>query len=436
MTMEPCRFPGASPQLAARLRSVLLAALCALPAVGCAPDPSVDHSSDIAVGTLLPFTGELASYGAAYERALILATEQVNRAGGIAGRKVHLVAKDTHSDTERGLESARDLLELGVVNVIGPEEPEIALRMAPMLIDYDSMQILPSMSSPRVGKRMEFANWFHIAPDPRMLGCMLGTRLYVDGRARVVIVNENDPFMFELASNVSSHYNALLKPGMDSYRRTATVLPFQPDQKSYSGLIDSISRREPDALVLLGYPESSSKIVAGWDVSGDGAPLYLSPTLESKAFQLNAPPGSLEGALGIGVDVPDGGKAFERMFAARWSGEKPTPMAYFYYDALILWALAYQAAYTETGSSPPRPLVEEQLVKVSKQGPNPVAWNEVERGLELAAAGEGIDYRGASGELDLGADGELAVGSSATFWRIRGEKIVADLPGVCASLDP
>ncbi len=420
--------------LAARLRFGLLAATCALAAAGCADEPPAD-ASGIAVGALLPFTGELAAYGAAYERALILAVETVNRAGGVAGQKVRLVARDTHSDPDRGFVSARELLGQGVVNVIGPEEPDLTLRMAYMLTDYDSMQILPSISSPRHAGRTEDSNWFHIAPGPRLLGCTLGTRLYLDGRARVVVVNENDPFLFELASNVSTHYNALLKPGADSYRQTVTVLPYQPAQKSYSGLIASITSRAPDALVLLGYPESAAQIMASRHVGGDAASLYLSPTLQSAAFLLNSPPGALEGSVGISVDVPDRGRAFASAYAARWSGETPMPMAYFYYDALILWALAFQAAYSEAGTLPPRSLVEEHLIKVSKAGPNPVSWNEVEKGLALVTAGEGIDYDGASGELDLGDDGELSIGSSATFWRISGDAVVDDAPGVCASSD-
>jgi hypothetical protein len=137
--------------------------------------------------------------------------------------------------------------------------------------------------------------------------------------------------------------------------------------------------------------------------------------------------------LGISVDVSDDTKAFADAFAARWSGERPMPMAYFYYDSLILLALALEAGYAETGSAPPNSLVQAELIKVSKEGPNAVAWNDVKKGLELVAAGEGIDYRGASGKLDLADDGELALGSSATFWRIKGDAVVEEASGVCAA---
>jgi hypothetical protein len=54
---------------------------------------------------------------------------------------------------------------------------------------------------------------------------------------------------------------------------------------------------------------------------------------------------------------------------------------------------------------------------------------------QSVAAGEGIDYRGASGKLDLGDDGELALGSSATFWRVKGDAVVEEAAGVCAPSD-
>jgi len=438
MSEEPHRHRSLVATQSSKLCSALslFGCLCSFAAQGCEPSTSTDDASGIPVGALLPFTGELSAYGAEYERALILATERVNQAGGIRGRKVRLVGRDTHSDVERGLESAQALLDQGVVSVIGPEEPEITLGMSTLLAAHDVTQILPTISSPRSAGRTPTTNWFHIAPGPRLLGCMLGTRLYNDDRARVVVVNENDPFLFTMASAVTKHFNTLLKPGVDAARTTAALLPFQAGQKSYVDLIDSVARRDTDALVLLGYPESSAKIVAAWDVSHEGAPLYLAPTLQSPAFLLNCPPGSLEGGLGIGVDLAKDSDSFAEQFAARWGGERPMPMAYFYYDALILWALALQAAYHQADGVPPNQLLQEQLVKVSKDGPNVVGWNDVEKGLALAAAGEGIDYQGASGNLDLGSDGELAADSSATFWTVRGDEVIAEKAGDCASSAP
>jgi hypothetical protein len=56
--------------------------------------------------------------------------------------------------------------------------------------------------------------------------------------------------------------------------------------------------------------------------------------------------------------------------------------------------------------------------------------------LHFAANGVGIDYQGASGNLDLGDDGELAVRGGATFWTIGGEEVIAEKAGACESANP
>ena len=109
MTIEPKRLCGPRVALGARLASCALV----LTMQACSLAAQSRDSTDIQVGALLPFTGELAASGAEYERALVLAVETVNQAGGISGHRLRLVARDTHSDVERGIESARALFESG-----------------------------------------------------------------------------------------------------------------------------------------------------------------------------------------------------------------------------------------------------------------------------------------------------------------------------------
>ena len=108
-TSEPRRLGERIRKPSARFWSVLALAACAVTSAGCEPEDPPEDPNAIEVGALLPFTGELSAYGAAYERALILAVERVNDAGGVSGRRLRLVPKDTHSSVERGLESARAL---------------------------------------------------------------------------------------------------------------------------------------------------------------------------------------------------------------------------------------------------------------------------------------------------------------------------------------
>ena len=49
--------------------------------VGCGPRP-------VRIGAVLPLTGSLAAYGQSLERGVLTATDQVNREGGIEGRRL------------------------------------------------------------------------------------------------------------------------------------------------------------------------------------------------------------------------------------------------------------------------------------------------------------------------------------------------------------
>jgi ABC-type branched-subunit amino acid transport system substrate-binding protein len=407
---------------------------CCLAFPACKGEPSNNAPEDnLVLGALLPFTGELAAYGADYERALILAAERVNEAGGIAGHKLELVSRDTHSELERGLESGRELLSMGLTGFIGAEEPNLTAKLGAEIGRQGVPHLLPSISSPRAAGRAPGTDWFHIAPGPRILGCVLGTRLYEDGRERVIVVNENNPFLFAMAREIVTQYNTLFDPATDAHRDTAIALPFQPEQDSYASLMESVAMKKPDALVLLAYPDSGAKIAADWNVTGQHAALYLPPTLQTEVFLINTQPGTLEGSLGIGVELPEDQEQFVARYLSRWSGEAPVPGAFFYYDALVLWALSTQAAYAETGGVRPSvSAVQEKLTAVSQAGAQVITWDEVSRGLALAREGTAIDYRGASGELDLGEDGELVSDTNTRFWVIRDGRMVPEAGGYCA----
>jgi branched-chain amino acid transport system substrate-binding protein len=415
-------------------RWVALCCLCLLCAPGCAQPRPEDTSNEILIGALLPFTGDRSATGANYERALILATERVNRAGGIAGRPIRLVSKDTHSNVQRGLQSAQALLDLGISGLIGPDEPEITAKMAPLLGDDPVTQILPTIASPpRSAGRAPDANWFHIAPNSDSLGCTMGTRIYGDAFSHVVVVNQDDLFFSAMANSVLARYNVLLNPVVDAHRADAVATTFTAGS-GYASLVRSTMAKAPDTLVLLAYPETAAEVVAAFSASGENPHWYLAPMLQTGAFLENCPSGVMDGSLGIGAALPDDQQSFASQFEARWSGEPPAIESYFYYDALILWALALEAAYYQAGGPPSNAQIQEQVTLVSRAGSNPVAWDAVGLGLGLASTGQQINYRGASGKLDLDQNGELSADSRARFWAVHQDQIIEDTYGVCMPL--
>lgn len=82
----------------AALTALLLSAGMAL-----AADP-------IKIGVIGPFTGGSSSMGVSMRDGVRLATEEVNKAGGVLGRKILLVERDDEAKNERGVQIAQELI--------------------------------------------------------------------------------------------------------------------------------------------------------------------------------------------------------------------------------------------------------------------------------------------------------------------------------------
>jgi hypothetical protein len=54
----------------------------------------------IKIGTFLSLTGSTAAYGVSALNAIKLATDEVNRSGGVNGKQIELVVEDDHSNTQ------------------------------------------------------------------------------------------------------------------------------------------------------------------------------------------------------------------------------------------------------------------------------------------------------------------------------------------------
>ena len=104
MTMTPARL-------------VALAALAG--ALGAAPASAAEDV--IKIGALMSVTGPAAFLGAPEARTLEMLAEQLNAKGGVAGRRVQLIVKDTGGSPEKALSFAKQLIEEEqVFAIIGP----------------------------------------------------------------------------------------------------------------------------------------------------------------------------------------------------------------------------------------------------------------------------------------------------------------------------
>ena len=86
------------------------------------------HAADpIKIGVSGPFTGGSSSMGVSMRDGVKLAVEEINKAGGVLGRKIELIERDDEAKNERGVQIAQELVSQKVVATVGFINTGVAL---------------------------------------------------------------------------------------------------------------------------------------------------------------------------------------------------------------------------------------------------------------------------------------------------------------------
>src|ERR1700734_661341 len=83
--------------------------------------PAIAASDPIRIGFLPALTGPSSSTGVAINRGTLLAIDEINAAGGVNGRKIELISRDTQSDPTKAVNAVAELIGRQKVSVMwGP----------------------------------------------------------------------------------------------------------------------------------------------------------------------------------------------------------------------------------------------------------------------------------------------------------------------------
>jgi hypothetical protein len=154
---------------------------------------------------------------------------------------------------------------------------------------------------------------------------------------------------------------------------------------------------------------------------------FLSPLLKTDLLVQNVAPQALEGALGVAPKIYERGEQFPTAFSARWLGDQPLEGAYFYYDAVVLLAVALaKSTYVDEDALVPvePPSLDQAMVDASRAPGEVMSWEELDLGLERLARGEDLYYTGLTGPMPLENCGSRSIGITSN-WTVT-DGIIAD----------
>jgi ABC-type branched-subunit amino acid transport system substrate-binding protein len=373
----------------------LLSAVVAL--AGC--DSGQPEGDDLPVGVLLSYSGPAAANSTNSERALQLAIESANAGGGVQGRRVRLVARDTHSDPSQVTRPAAELASAGVSLFIGPDSPELAVPLVTPL--NQQVLLLPSIATAHSPFRRP-AGWFVMGTGTARYACELQLQIEAQGYKNPVVLVDSNGFDALVGWELTRRYGL---PGV--------VLRNEPVN---SRTLQPILALKADAYVLSALPPRATSLIfamAAVGSLGDPRRWYLAPSLHTPAFLDTIPKGMLTGAHGVAPGTVAGAAEFRARFEARWQ-DTPLDDAYPFYDAGAVAVLALQRSAVREGTVAPGPGLVKHVTAVTRPGAMPVQWDQLALGLQLLAAGQEIEYQGVTGLIEFDVSGQTP--SPNTKW--------------------
>jgi len=132
--------------------------------------PAISAREPILIGYLPALTGPSSSTGVGINRGIQLAVQEINAAGGIDGRQIELITRDTQSDPTKAVNGAAELTRGQKVSVVfGPVNSGESLAVVPLLARTNTPQIHPcwvdSLTDPK-----KYPMCFRNAPTNQQIG--------------------------------------------------------------------------------------------------------------------------------------------------------------------------------------------------------------------------------------------------------------------------
>src|SRR6201991_708267 len=145
-------------------RNVLLGSAGALSTAAFSfPKPAIAQSEPIKIGWLAAMTGPSSAPTVGFNRGVIFAVDAINAAGGVKGRKIEVITRDTQGDPTKAVNATQEMIsQLKVHAIWGPVNSGEALATTPIMARAKMPDIHPCVVETLIDPT-KFPNAFRMA---------------------------------------------------------------------------------------------------------------------------------------------------------------------------------------------------------------------------------------------------------------------------------
>lgn len=356
----------------------------------------IHANTPVRVGVLLPLTGYVE-----IREPLEWAQENINRQGGIGGRPLELVYKDTGAGNTTQL--AQELLADDSIRiVIGPPTSDDVYALTPVFTAKQKVLISPSATSGDIfrafGKNGYF--WRTTQGDVAQVKAIIS--LLKDKRAnRVALLTENTTYgktFYDWTGFFAIEYGLNL----------TSIRQFEPESAGLDADVTLALQRDPDYIIAICNPVDAATIKRAIDRSGSNTKLFLADSAASPQL-ISALGAAAEGIEGT-APTADPTAGFSVAYREKF-GHAPNDYAAPVYDALLV--AAYTSARQDAAFFEPLPDSVRHVVYGNGTWTN---WDAqgIHEAISDICRGGSPDITGASGPLAF--DTEFGVDPLVTYY--------------------
>ncbi|WP_441258530.1 ABC transporter substrate-binding protein [Bradyrhizobium sp. 521_C7_N1_3] len=232
-------------------------------------------ASEIVIGTHQDLSGPIKGWGVPVANGMKMATDEINAAGGINGRKVRLVVEDSGYDPKRAVLASQKLIERDkIFAMVGPMGSPTVLAAQDILFDAGVLQLFPLTAAEFTFKfdpakpqeRLKFNNLLPYVESTRAaLKYMMEWKKF----QKPCIMHQDDEYGKNVLDGFNQQLTAMkVQPAsVTSYKRGASDFSAQVAKMKSDGcdlvLLGTILRE------TIGAMTEAKKL--GWDVTFLGA---------------------------------------------------------------------------------------------------------------------------------------------------------------------
>ena len=370
----------------------------------------------IKIGSLMSLTGALAPYGPAIVNGAKLAVEQINAAGGVLGKQLELVIRDTGTSPDVGRDAASKLVELDRVQaIVGALSSGVTIAASSVTIPAAVVLISPASTSPAIPALDDNDYVFRTVVSDEVQGVVMARLAVMLNYSEVSVIYVNNAYGKGLADVFS-----------DTFESLGGTIPasvaYEENKASYRGEVDKATTGDPDAVFMVSYPVDGNKQIVEAVESGYQGKFLFSDGMKGEGVAPGLAcasadnPGPIEGSYGTVASSGFRSEQLDVDYAAEF-GESAIPYYAQAYDAVMVIALAMERAGDASGQS-----IRDNLRAVANPAGEKVYYGEWAKAVALLKAGKEINYEGVSGVVDFKDNGDVAGG--ITIWKINECQVV------------